>query len=233
MKTIPIALCALCALAVAAIPAGAADRRHPVTDFERVSIEGPYRVRLITGAPSAALVSGSQAAIGRVTVEVQGRTLRIRPSREGWGSGGVSDGPVDIELRTRILRGASVNGPGSLAVDRASGMRLDLNVGGSGRISVAAVESDLLSVTLVGAGRVAVGGKAKDLRAVVQGSGDLDAAGLQAERADITSDSAGSISVAVRDTAKVTASGIGDILVAGKPACTVRGLGAHQVRCGR
>lgn len=83
------------ALAALAAAAPAAERRHTVTDFDRVHVEGPFEVTLATGRPSSAVVSGSPAAIERVSIEVQGRVLRIRPNRSAWGGyPGEGAGPV-------------------------------------------------------------------------------------------------------------------------------------------
>jgi hypothetical protein len=49
-------------------------------------------------------------------MEVQGRTLRIRPNRSAWGGyPGEGAGPLKIELSTHGLRGASVSGAGSIS----------------------------------------------------------------------------------------------------------------------
>ena len=230
MKRIVAAL----ALAAAfAAPADAAERRYSVTDFDRVVVEGPFTVRLATGRTSSALATGSQQALDRVSVEVQGRTLRIRPNRSAWGGyPGAATGMVAIELGTRELRAASVNGAGSLTIDRAGGLRLDLTVEGAGRIAAPALSADVLVVSTIGSGRLQLGGTARELRASVHGWADLDAAALKAQGASIVTDTAGRIAVAVDREATVTASGIGEVDVLGTPACTVRGLSAAQVRCG-
>jgi hypothetical protein len=231
MKTIIPALLALLAGAVA--PADAAERTYSVTDFDRVQVEGPYQVSLATGLSSGVRAVGSQAAIDRVSIEVQGRTLRVRTNRSAWGGyPGDPAGTVVIEARTRDLSAASVIGSGSLAVDKAKGLKLDLSVSGSGRLGLADADADNLVVALVGSGRISVGGKAKQLRASVQGSGDLDARSLNVDDAQITADTAGEIAVGVRRTAKVNAIGPGGVEMIGHAVCTVSGPAAAEVRCG-
>ena len=229
MKTI---IAALSVAAAFAAPA-AAERRYSVTDFDRVVVEGPFSVRLTSGRPSAASATGTPDALEHVAVEVQGRTLRIRPNRSAWGGyPGVAASPVAIEIATRELRSAAVNGAGSLSIDRAGGLRLDLTVEGSGRISVPQVSADTLVIGLLGSGRIQVAGTAAELRANVHGWADLDAASLRTQGAQIVTDSAGRVAVAVARQATVTASGIGEVEIVGSPACTVRGLSAAQVSCG-
>lgn len=228
-RTLPFALLAL----AVAVPAAAAERNYSITDFDRVQIDGPYRVVLTTGRPSAARAEGSREALDLVSIEVQSGTLRVRRNRSTWGAQPDSPtGPVTVTLATRDLRNASVIGSGSLDVDRAKGLRVDLSVSGSGRLTVGGIEADNLVVGLLGGGRITLAGRARQLRATLQGSGDLAAAGLTADDAQIASDTAGSVAVAVARTAKVTATGPGDVEILGSPTCTVQAKGSGQVRCG-
>jgi hypothetical protein len=223
---------ALLALA-AAVPAAAAERNYSITDFDRVQVDGPYRVTLTTGRSSAARAEGSAEALDQVAIDVQGGTLRIRRNRSAWGgypAEGV--GPVTVALTARDLRSAAVVGSGSLDIDRAKGLRVDVSVSGSGRLTVADVQSDTLVVGLLGGGRITLAGRTKQLKATIQGSGDLDAPSLSADDARIASDTAGNVAVAVTRTAKVTATGPGDVEIIGNPACTVEAKGSGQVRCG-
>lgn len=225
---------AFLAIAIAATPAFGAERRYSVTDFDRIQIEGPFEVTLDTGGAPSASASGGQDAIDRVIVEVEGRTLRVRPNRSAWGGyPGESAGPVRIALSTHDLRGAVLSGSGSLAIDHAEAMRFDLSLVGNGRIAVGDIEADKLVVSMLGAGRVTLAGKVKELDATVQGAAELDAPALIAMDARISADTAGTVTVGAIRTAKVTASGPGDITVTGSAACTVQALGAGRVRCGR
>lgn len=227
-------LALLLGFAAAAAPASAAERNFTVTDFDRVIVEGPYAVTLATGNASSAVATGSPQALERVLVDVQGRTLRIRPNRNAWGGNpGEPAGRVTVALRTRDLRSASVAGSGSLSIDGARGLRIDFAVEGSGRIAADRIEADSLVVALVGSGNMRLAGTAKDLRANVQGAGDLDAAELRTEGARIDTGSAGNIRVSVARNATVNSFGAGDVEIVGAPACTVNARGAGEVRCGR
>ena len=223
----------LLALAALSAPAAAAERRYSVNDFDRVQVDGPYEVTLTTGGSSHAVAVGDQAAIDRVSVDVQGRTLRVRPSVSAWGGyPGASAGAVRIVLSTRELKGATVIGAGSLAVDRARGLRLDLSLSGSGNLSVGSVDADTLILGAAGSGAISIAGKAKQLRLTVDGSGDFDGRSLVAEDAQIVAGTSGALAVGVRRTAKVTARGRGSVEILGRPACTVAGQAAAMVKCG-
>ena len=229
MRIMPAAL----ALA-AATSANAAERRYTVTDFDKIQVEGPFEVAVTTGRAPAARATGTTKALELVTIDMQGRTLRVRTNRAAWGGyPGESIGPVKLEFTTHGLRAGSVSGSGSLAIDKVEAMKLELALSGSGRLHVGEVETDNLLVHMFGSGKISVAGKAKELRATIQGTGDFDAAGLSVSDAQLTSDSSGAVGVAVKRTAKVTALGTGDIIVSGSPDCTLKVLGSGHVACGK
>ena len=225
-------LLAFAALLLSAAPAAAAERRYSVTDFDRIVIEGPYVVRLTIGTSTTAVARGSQAALDRTSVDVQGQTLRIRRNRTSWsGTSGGQEGPLTIELTTRTLRSARVIGPGSLDVDRAAGLRVAMIVEGSGRLRAANLDADNLDIGLAGAGRIELAGTAETITADIQGTGDVDASGLRGETATITTTTTGEVAFNAVRAATVNAFGLGNVTVAGGADCTVRGPSADLVRC--
>jgi hypothetical protein len=220
-------------LLAAGTSATAADRRFTVTGFDRVQVDGPYEVTLATGRSTSAIASGTPVALDGISIDVQGRTLRIKPKRGSWGGyPGEDAGPVKIALGTASLKGAVLSGSGSLAIDKVSGMRADLSLSGSGRLAVGAVTADSLSVASLGAGTLAIGGKVKNLRAAIQGAGALEGEGLSADDAVVNAATSGEIALSVRRAANVTSSGSGGTRIIGSPACTVKRSGAGPVRCG-
>ena len=118
IRTLPLALLAL----AAAAPAAAAERTYSVTDFDRIQVDGPYRVTVTVGSGSSARAEGSAEALDHLSVDVQGGILRVRRNRSAWGGyPGEGAGSVAIALTTRDLRNAAVVGSGSLDIDRAQG----------------------------------------------------------------------------------------------------------------
>ena len=215
-------------------PAIGAERRYSVTDFDRIQVDGPYQVMLTTGGSSSARATGSNAALDRLAIDVQGRTLRVRASSSSWG--GYPGTPTElptVTLTTRDIQAATVNGSGSLSIDKARGLKLSVSLVGTGKASIAAVESDNLLVNMLGAGSLTLGGKAKTMRAEVHGAASLDAAGLTAGDAQLFADTSGEVKLAVTRAVTVQASGSGDVTIGGTPACTIKSMGAGQVRCGR
>lgn len=221
------------ALLFAAGTADAAERRFTVSGFEKVQVEGPFQVTVATGKGSGAVATGSTQALDRVSVAVEGRTLRIRPNRSAWGTPPKpGEGAVSIALTTHELSAVTVAGSGSLRVDRVKAMRFDAALSGSGRLAIGSVEADRLNVQLLGSGGISLAGKAKLFKAAVSGQGALDAAKLATDDAEVSADTSGAIALGVRRSAKIASSGAGDVTIAGSPACTVTGLGAGRVSCG-
>ena len=218
-------------LLVLSAPAHAAERNYSVTDYDRIRLDAPVRVTVTTGRSPSARASGDQAGIDRLKIEVQGRTLVIGRNVSAWGGSGQS-GPVELKLTAHALRGATVNGSGSLAIDRLRGATLQLVVAGSGALDVTAIEADVLSLGVVGDGRATVAGTAKRADLALRGPGSLVAEALMVGDLRLAADGPGSVKAAARKSAAITSSGSGTIVVTGKLACTVRATGSAEVRCG-
>lgn len=232
MTRILPALLALAAAAAVA-PARAADRPYPVADFDRLVVEGPYRVHLVVGRATTAVANGTREGLERVSIDTNGQTLRIRPVRNRWGANiGADPGPVTIRLTTRSLRSARLLGPARLEVEGAAGLNVELMVEGSGTLRATGIAADTLTLGLLGAGALEVAGTAKTLRGQFQGTGSLAGAALAVDAATITTNTAGTVALQINGRAEITAYGIGDVTIGGNPACVLNGPAAAQVRCG-
>jgi len=222
-------LAALCALSLAA-PADAATRNFAITSFDRVRVDGPYRVKLATGIAPFARASGSAQALDAISLEVQGRTLVVHVNHSAWGGfSGQSVGPASIELGTHELTAAWLNGSGSIAIDRVSGLSFDLSVQGSGLASIDRATVDQLRVGVVGAASARIAGTALRLNATVRGSSSLDASSLAVKDITVQAEGPAIVKAAVSDTAKVQAFGVAAVTLTGSPACTVKTQGSATV----
>jgi hypothetical protein len=228
MRTFLIAAIAAAAIAV---PATAATRNFGVNSFDKIRVEGPYKIKLTTGVPVFARASGGSAALDRISIESQGSTLIVHPNRSSWGSGypGQDLGTVEIEIGTHELVSAWLNGSGVLGIDKVKGLSFDLSVQGSGSTSIAQVDVDQLNVTVAGTGNATLAGRAAKTTAIIRGISSLDATGLVVKDATIGADGAATIKAQVTNSAKVDASGPATIAFTGKPACTVRVSGSTSV----
>jgi hypothetical protein len=220
-----------CILLAATAPADAATRNFGVSGFDRVRVEGPFKVRLATGvAPFATASGGSPAALDSVTIDVQGRTLVVRSNRSSWsGYPGENKGPVEISIGTHDLNSAALNGSGSLAIDKAKGLSFDLSVQGAGAASIGAVAVDQLRVAISGTASATVAGTAPKVTLIVRGISALDASGLQSKDAVIGAQGSATVRANVSNSVKIDAQGPATIEIVGKPACTVKAAGSASV----
>jgi len=217
-------------LACVPTPADAATRNFGVSGFDRIRIDGPFKVRLATGVAPYAVANGSGPGLDSVTIDVQGRTLVVRSNRSSWGGyPGEAKGPVEISIGTHELNAAWVNGSGSLAIDRLRSLSFDLAVQGAGSASVGLATVDQLKVSIAGTGSVQVAGAAPKLTALVRGISTLEASGLTVSDATIGAQGPATVRVTVTGTAKVDAQGAAVVDFAGRPACTVKAVGSATV----
>lgn len=211
-------------------PAIAAERSYSVTAFDRVRVDGPYRVRLRTGVAPFARAAGSTGGIDALSVHVEGRTLIVRQNRSGWGGyPGQAAGPVELDIGTHDLGAAWLNGAGSLDIDRVKGLSFDIAVQGSGSIAIAQAKVDSLKIAISGAGSARVAGTAPRLTAIVRGTSTLDVADLAVRDATVGVEGPSTVKAAVTGTAEVDARGAASVILAGSPACTVRAAGSAVV----
>ena len=225
------AIFALCLSALASPAVAAAERTLSVTTFDRVRVDGPYKVKVTTGVSPFAKVSGSTAAIDAVSIDQQGRTLIIRSNPNSWGGSypGAGRGPVEIAVGTPDLSAAWVNGSGSLSVDRIKGLSFDLAVQGSGNAVIGNADVDQLEIGLSGAGNVVIAGKAPRLTAIVRGTSSLDASGLAVKDVTVGAEGPSQVRINASGTAKVDARGVASVEIAGGAACTVKAQGSAIV----
>ena len=224
-----ICLPLLLALAVSA-PAQAATRNFGVSGFDRVRIDGPYRVILTTGVPPFANASGSQTALDAVSIDVQGRTLIVHVSRSAWGGYPDKDaGPVEINIGTHDLSAAYLNGAGTLQINRVKGLAFELSAQGSGLASIGNADVDQLLVGVVGSASAAIAGRAGKLTATVRGISSLDASGLVIKDATISAEGAATVKANVTNSVKVDGTGPATITFTGDPSCTTKLSGSASV----
>jgi hypothetical protein len=205
------------ALASLAAPADAATRNFGVSGFERIRVDGPYRVKLTVGVPPyAKATSNSASALDGLVIEVQGRTLVIRNNRKSWGGyPGESAAPVEISIGTHELSAAWLNGSGTIEIDKLRSFAFELAVQGSGAARVGSVEVDQLKVAVSGTAAASLAGNAKKLTGTVQGVSMIQASELKSKDATFSVVGPGTVRATVTETAKLNVQGPSTVDLAG------------------
>lgn len=217
-----------------AVTATAAERSVYVASFDKLRVQGPFAVRVATGQPPAATLSGDRAVIDAIEVQAEGSTLIIRNGIRKWGEQpkGAATSPVVVILSTPVLATASVVGAGKLTIGRMQAARIDLSVTGAGTIGVGEIAADAANVTVVGSGAITLAGKAGNVRLMTNGPGAIDADGLDAGDLLVRLDGPGATRARARYTASIVNTGLGQVAVAGRPKCTVKADAGGPVACG-
>jgi hypothetical protein len=226
---------AIAALVLAGLsgPAFAADRSYSITEFDKISVDGPYQISVETGKPPSARASGGQAALDLLLVEVRSQRLVIKTLKSGWGERNfLKQGPITITVTVPGLKRIDFSGTGSLSINRIRTARVFIGQSGSSQIKISQIDSDQIDLFATGDGLVTLSGKALTGRIDNSGAGRIAGAGLTVSDLDVRSSSAGETRIGAIRSAKVIGTSSGDVIIGGKPACTVTRLGAGEIICG-
>ena len=209
---------------------GGGGRNFTVRGFERLRIDGPVEVKLITGVPPYARAIGSQGAISSVDVRNNGQTLIISyRQQERRGFRDEDRGPVVVEIGTRTLEQAWINGSGQLDIDRIERRTFTLSVQGAGGARIDKIDVDTLDIGLQGAGNIRVAGEAKEATYLVRGMSNLDAERLEVRDLELGIDGPSFARVNASNALDLQAIGPVDVTVVGDPACTLNVQGSARV----
>jgi hypothetical protein len=215
---------------LSASPAAAATRNLGITSFEKLRVQGPFKVTIRTGTAPYARAVGDQGALDRISAEMRNNVLIIRNmSSAAGGYTGHDVGPVTIELGTHELSSAWLTGSGSLAIDHVRGLSFDLSVQGSGAADLGDVRVDQFTLALFGTASARLAGRAGKVTADIRGVSALDAGALDVDATTLVIDGASTVNAVATDTAKVDASGPATVRLAGRPSCTLRVTGSADV----
>ncbi|MBW6527361.1 DUF2807 domain-containing protein [Sphingomonas sp. RHCKR7] len=227
MRRLILAVAALPALA--STPATAAERRWPVATVERLRVETPAAVRVVTVASDGAGTGVSASApdpasLDALKVEASGGTLVLR-------GGSASAGAVVTVVAPR-LAGVAAYAAARVTIAAMRGERVELSAA-AGSIDVAAVDAARLSATLAGDATITLAGRAPDATLIANGIGTIDAHALATQRLTVRGAGDSIVRAAASQAATVVAIQGAQVSVAGRPRCDVRAVAPATVACGR
>ena len=226
MRTFILAA-AICAIAA---PTNAATRNFGITGFDKIRVDGPYKVRLTTGVAPFASASGSTAALDGLSIDVRDDILIVHSSLNSWGGyPGKDVGPVEVSLGTHELSAAWLNGSGTLSINHVEGLKFGLSVQGSGAADIAQADVDQFNVSVLGTASARLAGQAGKVTAVIRGISTFDASGLSTKDATLGADGAATIAANVSGSVKVDATGPATVRLTGGPSCTLQVSGSASV----
>ena len=207
-------------------------RSYPVGQFDKVELAGAYNVTIATGkAPSVSAV-GSEKALERMVVEVEGGVLKIHPDKHrGFSFGWSRSKPVRLTITTQNLAGAELAGSGDINIDRVQGESFDGSVAGSGDLRIAQIDVQRLKMEIAGSGSAQAAGRSREADYGIAGSGDIKAANVASETAKVSIAGSGNVTGQATRTASVDIMGSGNVRLTGGAQCKISKAGSGNVDC--
>ncbi|SDX33777.1 PspC domain-containing protein [Hymenobacter psychrophilus] len=212
---------------------GSGRRSYSDSDFDHVSVAGPYRLVVRPGSSYSIKAAGSDEALRQLVVKRDGNELVIKPRnrsvfRLGSFSSEASRVLITMELpvlnQLELVGGARarVSGfsTGDLQVEQAGGSQLTLD----GKFNE-------LNMDLAGGCRAALRGSADQLSIDGAGACEVIAPGFTARRANIDVVGASKVRLRVTEELEADATGASVVEYSGSPADVRRSaVGASSVR---
>lgn len=210
----------------------------------RVKLDGVMEVRIRQGNTASLSITADKRYIADISTVQSGDTLHIETEVRGIK---ISPSAIRAELVLPNLRELSSEGFGSADITGFTGEQLDLSLegagsmkvvgdyrrvnatlGGVGSMQIWVGNNERTDLDLQGAGSVVLGGRGKLLKASLGGLGSLNAQQFQSDSVNLELSGLGSATVNAINNARLNLSGLGSVVVYGKPAArdvSVDGLG--------
>lgn len=229
LARVSFALLAATSLATAAL-AAPAERRFPVTGFEKVSASGSESITITTGKAASVVATGPQERLDNLDIRIDGGTLKIdhkKSTNWSWGSGD----QVQITITMPALLGLHASGSGDIVADNGSGPAFEGSLSGSGDMKIGRITSPQVTLRTSGSGDIMAAGQCTNAKVSTSGSGDMMLAGLACTNVDIAISGSGDVAAHATGAANIRISGSGDVKITGGARCTSRTSGSGDVAC--
>ena len=238
---------ALCALFGRAEAADDATETRVITidaRVVRVKLDGVINLKLKQGDTPSLKLIGEKRYLEKLTASQAGDTLHLESEGRGVRLSGTT---TRAELVLPMLREVVAEGVGSTEINGFNGEELELTMDGAGSMRVVCdyhvlkaklggvgsmqlwvSENDSVELDLGGAGSITLGGRGKQLKASMGGLGSLNAQQFQADAVNVDMSGLGNATVNAKTNATLNLSGLGSVIVYGKPLnrnVSVDGLG--------
>ena len=210
----------------------------------RVKLDGVMDLKLKQGETPSLKLIGEKRYLDKLTAAQSGDTLNLETDGRSIRLGRST---TRAELVLPMLREVVSEGVGSSEINGFSGDELELTLDGAGSMRVVGdykrlkaklggvgsmhlwvSENDTVELDLGGAGSITLGGRGKLLKVDMGGLGSLSAQKFQCDDVNVDLSGLGNATVNVKGNATLNLSGLGSVIVYGKPLnrnVSVDGLG--------
>jgi len=176
-----------------------------VSAFANIDASGAFQIEWQNGVP-ALRVTTDENLFPYIDNHISGDTLHLDTREQIWPTR-----EIRVVVFSPTRAGARISGAVKLTANQMAGPRFALEA--------------------TGASRVTLEGSIDELLADMTGASELNASGLQAKTAEISTTGAGDAEVAVTDILKVAITGAGKVTYSGNPKTIERHIaGAGSIR---
>jgi hypothetical protein len=220
-------------VAASATSAIAATKNYGLTSFDTVDVQGAYQISITLGTAVSAQAEGSQAALDSLEMLVIGNRLVIRERQNGAAQVRRDGrGPVKIYLKAAAnLKSVNLSGSGSVAVNGLAGTKIQFALNGSGQIAASIKKADQIQLLVEGSGSVSLTGVARSMTTEFSGTGVIDASALLVRQLELRQSGAGNSRYTISEFATISASGMGNIEIAGRGLCRIQKDSGANIQC--
>lgn len=204
-----------------------ASEERSAENIERISLRGSGQVIVIQGAEEGVTVEADDNLLPYIETEMEGRELVLK-IRDGVSVNTRNE--IQYTVRVKNVSQVSISGSGDVTAGTLETDDLTLEISGSGNINVDTLAVDSLTVRISGSGNLNLGGTTREQDVTISGSGNYDAAELTSQRAAITINGAGDMTVWAEEELDIRITGSGTVRYYGSPTITQRITGGGTVQ---
>jgi hypothetical protein len=214
------------AMMAAAMGAGAETMTKAAPGVTRVVFNSVGELTVKPGTDEKVVVEAEQKVLDKLDISVKGDTLVLSTKGSFRTDKGIK---YTVTVKSFRSLKTDTSASGNSTVDGFSGNDVDVELNGSGDVGLKNLKYGRLGIVVKSAGNVKADGGGKTVSARIDGSGNIDTTGYQAQVVDARIDGSGTIRVHADETLKAAIGGAGNIEYKGKAKVTQAITGAGSV----
>jgi len=199
-----------------------------IGDFSGIDMRAFGKIILSQGERESLTIEGSDNIVDVIQTSVRGGTLVIQ-TKENLNITNLSEDYImTFTIVVKDLDSLTISGAADIEMDSLSTSKLDITMSGAGQLKLDDLMADSLNITLSGVGNVDVSGGVTTAQIDIPGAGNVAAADLEIQTADVNISGFGSATVWVTDQLTGSISGGGDVSYYGDPRVDTQTSGLGQ-----
>ncbi len=196
-----------------------------VSGFTAIDMQALGKVTITQGDSESLTVEGSDNIVTLVKTTVKDNTLVIKIEENINFSSINTDDLLTFVITVKDLTDLTVSGLGDIQMDALTTTALKLTMSGAGQLDFQNVTADSLDVVVSGLGSVEIAGKVPQATFEIPGAGEVKAADLECQTANVNISGLGDATLWVTDQLTGAISGGGSVSYYGDPQVTTQTTG--------